>query len=211
MIDRKSSHEPYPKLSQEPAFFLLIIILAVFMGEIIVMTVLPRVIPLYIMTGSVIDALLLVLIVSPILYLFSFRPLQSHIEELSSMQEELRRGEERYRSLVESSEDSIYLVDRDYRYLFINKPHMERIGLSENESKNLKYSDVHLPEDTKEFEAIIDKVFETGNSIKQEHKSHRDHKYFIRTFSPVKDPFGAVEAVTVISKDISGFRPMSDE
>ena len=206
MTDQESTKEIYPKLSQEPAFFLLIIILAIFLGEIIIMMVLPRLIPSYMINGSVIDAILLVIIVTPILFLFSFRPLQSHIKELKRMQKELLRGEERYRSLVESSDDSIYLVDKDYKYLFMNTKHQSRMGLSEGECEDLLYGDLHSPEDTKEFEIIIDKVFETGNSIKQEHKSHRDNRYFLRTFSPIKDPFGVVEAITVISKDVTDLK-----
>jgi PAS domain S-box-containing protein len=211
MTDEESTNEIYPKLSQEPAFFLLIIILAVFLGEIIIMISLPSLIPLYIINGSIIDALLLVIIVSPILYLFSFRPLQSHIKELNRMKEELERGEERYRSLVESSDDSIYLVNKDHRYIFMNMKHRSRMGLSEDESEDLLYGDLHSPEDTKEFEIIIDKVFETGNSIKHEHKSHRDNRYFLRTFSPVKDPIGVVEAVTVISKDVTILKAEMDK
>ena len=46
-------------------------------------------------------------------------------------EEALRKSEGKYSSLVESSEDSIYLVDRDYRYLFINKKHLSRLGISE--------------------------------------------------------------------------------
>ncbi|HAM49621.1 MAG TPA: hypothetical protein DCP92_02590, partial [Nitrospiraceae bacterium] len=41
----------------------------------------------------------------------------------------LRENEEKYRSLVDSTEDSIYLIDRDYRYLFMNKKHLTRLGL----------------------------------------------------------------------------------
>ena len=45
--------------------------------------------------------------------------------------EALRKSEEKYSSLVESTEDSIYLLDREYRYLFINKKHLSRLGISE--------------------------------------------------------------------------------
>jgi PAS domain-containing protein len=33
----------------------------------------------------------------------------------------MREGEEKYRSLVESIDDCIYLIDRNFRYLFMNK------------------------------------------------------------------------------------------
>jgi PAS domain S-box-containing protein len=196
----------YPKLSQESVFFLVILILAIFWGETFIMVILPDLLPHRIFGDSMIDALLLVVIVFPILYFFSFRPLRSHIKELYRLKEELRSGEERYRSLVESTEDSIYLIDRDYRYLFMNTKHQSRIGLEESQFIGRSYGDFHSGEGTKEFEKTIDTVFAVGRSVQQEHKSHRDNKYFLRTFSPVKDRFGMVEAVTVVSKDVTNLK-----
>ncbi|MCL0097374.1 PAS domain S-box protein, partial [Dehalococcoidia bacterium] len=54
-------------------------------------------------------------------------------------EEALRESEEKYRSLVESTEDSIYLVDRDCRYLFVNNTHLSRIGLSMEEIRGRRY------------------------------------------------------------------------
>jgi len=45
-------------------------------------------------------------------------------------EEKLQNTEAQYRSFVESVEDSIYTVDRDCRYLLINKRHLDRRGLS---------------------------------------------------------------------------------
>ena len=45
----------------------------------------------------------------------------------------LTESEEKYRSLVESTEDSIYVVDRNYKYLFLNKKHLSRMGFSDEE------------------------------------------------------------------------------
>jgi PAS domain S-box-containing protein len=197
------SEQMFPRLSMEPVFLLFILMLAIFWGEAFIMIVLPKLIPPHLLSDSIIGALLLVVIVFPILYLFSFRPLRLHIKELNRLQEELQRGEERYRSLVESTEDSIYLIDRQYRYLFMNKKHQSRMGLQESQFMGRPYGDFHSPEGTKEFEEVVDTVFETGRSIQQEHRSRRDNRYFLRTFSPIKNPFGMVEAVTVVSKDVS--------
>lgn len=193
----------YPKLSHEPVFFLFILILAIFLGETFVMIILPGLLPSDMFGGSIIDPILLVVIIFPILYFFSFRPLRSHISELNRLQGELQRSQERYCSLVESTEDSIYLIDKDYRYLFMNAKHQSRIGLEGLQFIGRPYGEFHSSESTKEFEKTVDTVFATGRSVQQEHKSHRDNKYFLRTFSPVKDNFGMVEAVTVISKDVT--------
>ncbi len=180
---------------------LCMLVISIFLGEAVIMFALPDLITPY--DASITDALLLVVIVFPMLYLFSFRPLRTHIKELNRMQEDLNRSEEHYRSLVESTDDSIYLVNRDYRYLFMNKRHQSRMGLKENEFMGRPYGEFHSPGGTKEFEKRVDEVFSTGESVQQEHKSHRDNRYFLRTFSPIKNPFGRVEAVTVVSKDIT--------
>lgn len=125
-------------------------------------------------------------------------------------EEALRKSEEKYRSLVESAEDSIYLVDRNYRYLFINKKHLSRLKLPAGRIVGKSYGDLHLPEETKEFAEKVDEVFKTGESIQHEHRSMRDDRYFLRTFSPVIDPEGKILAVTVVSKHITD-RKMIEE
>lgn len=198
----EQSDRMYLELSMEPVFFLFILLISIFLGEAIITIFLPDLIPrLY--DTSIINPLLLVVIISPILYLFSFRPLRAHIKELNQLHEELQRQKEQYRSLVESTDDSIYQVDREYKYLFMNSRHQARMGLTETQFLGRPYGEFHSPEGSEKFEKMIDRVFETGQSMQQEHKSHRDNRCFLRTFSPIKNPFGRVEAVTVISKDIT--------
>jgi diguanylate cyclase (GGDEF)-like protein/PAS domain S-box-containing protein len=126
-------------------------------------------------------------------------------------EEALRESEEKYRSLVESTEDSIYLVDRNYRYLFINKKHISRMGFSGNEYLYKAFSEFHSPDETKWFIEKANKVFNTGESVRYEYKSLRDGKYFLQTFSPVKKADGKIVAVTVISKDITEYKILEEK
>ena len=121
-------------------------------------------------------------------------------------EEALRESEEKYRSLVESTDDSIYLVDRNYRYLFINKKHISRMAFSCNEYLYKAYSEFHSPDETKWFIEKANKVFNTGESVRYEYKSLRDSRYFLQTFSPVKKADGKIVAVTVVSKDITEYK-----
>ena len=95
---------------------------------------------------------------------------------------ELRESEEKYRALVESTQDSIYLVDKDYKYVFMNRKHMERMGFIGNGYKDQYYSKYHSPEETEEFIQSVKKVFDKGLSIRKEHYSERDKRSFLRTF-----------------------------
>jgi len=125
-------------------------------------------------------------------------------------EEALQESEEKFRSLVDSTDDSIYLVDRDNRYLYINKKHLSRLGLTERQSIGREYSMFHSPEETGEFEDKVNTVFKTGKSSMHEYNSRRDNRSFLQTFSPVKEPDGNITAVTIVSKDITERKKVSE-
>ncbi|MGB7531703.1 MAG: PAS domain S-box protein [Halobacteriota archaeon] len=124
----------------------------------------------------------------------------------------IRESEEKYRSLVETTEDSVYLVDGDCRYLFMNDKYLFRFeGLPIDKVIDRAYGEFHSPEETKEFAEIVNHVFKTGKSVQSEHRSRRDGRYFLRTLSHVKDSEGRTTAVTVVSKDITERKKAEEE
>jgi diguanylate cyclase (GGDEF)-like protein/PAS domain S-box-containing protein len=125
--------------------------------------------------------------------------------------EELQEIADKYRSLVESYDDPIYLVDSNYRYLFMNKTHRSRLGIVGNEYEGQSYGLYYSVRETNEFSEEIDLVFKSGISLSHEHQSRKDNKYFLRTFSPVRDRRGTVTAVAVISKDITDYKAMEEK
>jgi PAS domain S-box-containing protein len=149
------------------------------------------------------DAAMLALILFPVIYYLVFKPYASQIKELKLSEEALQASEEKYRSIVETTDDSIYLVDRNYRYLFMNKKHIKRMGFSGGEYVGRCFSEFHSDTETRDFIEKVDNVFERAKSYQHGHQSERDSKYFLRTFSPVKGPDGDVVAVSVVSKKVS--------
>ncbi|MBN1827988.1 MAG: PAS domain S-box protein [Deltaproteobacteria bacterium] len=111
-----------------------------------------------------------------------------------------------YRSLVECTDDSVYLVDRQCRYLFVNTKHLVRMGVSAGQVVGRNYEDFHSSDRTSTFNKMVESVFTTDKSVQHEHYSERDGRYFLRTLSPVKGPAGPVEMVAVISKDITNLK-----
>ena len=126
---------------------------------------------------------------------------RDHLEEMvKERTSELEKSEENYRSLVESTDDSIYMVDKEHRYLFMNHRHMKRLGIKNY--KGLSYSDYHTAEEVNRFVQGVDHVFINGASQQQEYENKG--RWFLMTLSPVKDPeTDLVTAVTVISTDIT--------
>jgi PAS domain S-box-containing protein len=155
-------------------------------------------------TFALLDAMLLTVILFPVIYYLAYEPLKLYIEELKRTEETLQGSEAKYRSLVETTDDSIYLVNRKCEYLFMNAKHRSRLFfLFDQEYVGRTYSDFHSPEETTVFSEKVNKVFETGESLQHEHRSQRDGHYFLRTLSPIKGPNKEVVAVSVVSKDIS--------
>jgi diguanylate cyclase (GGDEF)-like protein/PAS domain S-box-containing protein len=126
-------------------------------------------------------------------------------EELGKISSDSRWLEQVYRSVVESTSDSIYMVDKECQYLFMNNHHLSRLGLPAKQIIGKRYSEFHSPEQDKVFAEAVNKVFATGKSVQHEHRSQRDNRYFLRTFSPVKDrgPNGEITYVVIISTDIT--------
>ncbi|UCF87238.1 MAG: diguanylate cyclase [Nitrospiraceae bacterium] len=144
--------------------------------------------------------------------------LRQENEQLNKQQDEHKReekaiqdSEEKFRSLVESSDDSIYLVDKGCKYLFMNRNHLTRMNLGGREYSELTYDDVHTPEESRVFRQKVQKTIDARESLQFEYKSKRNKRYFFQTFSPVLDQAGGIEAIMVVSKDITRLKEIEDQ
>ncbi len=139
------------------------------------------------------------------------RAFNTMIERRREIDLSLHKSEEKYRSLVESTSDSIYLVDKDGRYLFMNKNHVERMGFTDNEYLGKSFRDYHSPDEAAWLIDNINKVITTDSSIQHRHRSSRDGRCFLQTLSPVRDTQGDLIAITVVSKDITDMELLEEK
>ncbi len=110
-----------------------------------------------------------------------FVAILENITERKEAERKIKDSAEKCRSLGESTEDSIYLIDESLRYLFANEKFLLKFSLPMDKIVGRKYGEFHSKEDTKKFAEKVNKVFETGKSLLYEYQSARDGKYFIRT------------------------------
>jgi diguanylate cyclase (GGDEF)-like protein/PAS domain S-box-containing protein len=191
--------------------FCLSVFFTIFITEAILMVVLSYLPPMPNPVAAILDALLLVVILFVIFWPQFKKNMVLQNARIIEAQETLRKSEERYRALVESTEDSIYLVDRQYCYIFMNKNHLARLGFPAEEFLGRPYGNFHSAEETHKFEVTVHEIFATGKSMQQEHWSVRDGRYFLRTLSPVRKDDGTVSAVSIISKQITERKVMEEE
>lgn len=131
--------------------------------------------------------------------------LEQKIKELEQKLHQIETSLNQYQYLVDSTSDSLYLVDEAGRYLFINNNHLKRLNLPERKIIGHSYNDFHSPQLSRDFNEKINQVLDTGQSIQDEHHNPDKTEYFLRTFSPVKEKGNSQKniAVVIVSKDIT--------
>lgn len=125
------------------------------------------------------------------------------------MEDALIRSEINHRTIVEAIEDSIYLVDKNCRYLFMNTYHQRRLGITDGNYEGRDYAEFHTGAETEKFARLIKECIGTGRSIQDEYK--RGGRWFIRRLSPVRnEALERVFAVTVISAEATGRKKIEE-
>lgn len=126
------------------------------------------------------------------------------IDKKAKEEMKVRRSEERYRSLVESESDLIYIVDKECKYLFANDMLLSQFNLSKNQILGKTFDTFHTIEETTKFTKNISQVFETGKAIEYESYLRKHGEWIINKLNPIKESDTKnVIAVSVISKNIT--------
>ncbi len=129
------------------------------------------------------------------------------ITDQKKAEQALKENEEKFRSLVENSRDSIMLYDCGYRYLYMNPSAEFRISGFRNEDMIGK-SDRELgfdPQLCELWEKVIQEVFKTGNAKSEifSWESVKGNVYNELCLSPVYDVAGGIRSVLGVSRDIT--------
>ncbi|OEU51694.1 MAG: hypothetical protein BA861_04075 [Desulfobacterales bacterium S3730MH5] len=145
------------------------------------------------------------------------RTLEQEVKEktrdLENYALKLRRSEEKYRFLVESADDLIYMIDRDCNALSINKYSSKLIGCRSDDIIGKNISDFLKCEGDDDICSIVERICETSDSVQREERvtiNNKEH-WLDSKYKPVGTDQDEVTAVLVISRDITEHKTMEDQ
>ncbi len=113
---------------------------------------------------AVIDASLLVLLISPTLYFFLFRPLVTHIRGRQQIEGILLKNkEEQFKLMIHASLDGFWILNSHGRFLEVNNAYCQLIEYSQEELLNMSLSDVKSNGDPQNITERISKIMAAGS------------------------------------------------
>jgi PAS domain S-box-containing protein len=139
-----------------------------------------------------------------------FRILQNQI---SAQSKELKRCNERYRSLVESAEDFIFIVDESGHFRSLNTFTAAFFGGTPSQFIGQPLSNLFSKEVAEKQLSIIKHVFQVGKSVRDDFMiTTGEHQVLLNTnFMPHKDEKGNVRSVICIAKDITESKKLENQ
>ena len=162
-------------LLKSPVVILLIVSLSVFISEAVVMLLLYSLPRLSILSDAILDATMLVALVSPALYFFLFRPLVIHIREREQIEDVLHKNEEeQFKVMIRTSLDAFLITDMHGRILEVNDAYCQMTGYSRKELKKMSRADIEVVETPQETARYTDKLLEMGSHRFETRKRRKD-------------------------------------
>ncbi|MFA6450710.1 MAG: PAS domain S-box protein [bacterium] len=134
-----------------------------------------------------------------------FSLLAQDVTERKRIEEALRESELLYRSLVESAEDFIYLIDRDMTVRYVNPAGAKTYGATPELIAGKSLSAI-FPKKTYEYQRHqLMKVFEKGEPVYVENEFDfpKGRTWFSSLLVPVRNASGEVNIVMGVSRDLT--------
>ncbi|MCX9083511.1 MAG: PAS domain S-box protein [Candidatus Methanoperedens sp.] len=145
----------------------LTLVLLILFSEIVSHSIIPH---LSGFLGALFDSLLLVTILSPLLYLFMFKPILFHINQRRLVEEALQKSEIKTRSIFQAIPDMLFMINKGAVFMgFKAAKGMEPL-MPAQAFLGKKVSEVLSPKLAEETMKHIENVFMTGNAILFEYK-----------------------------------------
>jgi len=150
-------------LLESPGRVLCIILVCVFTSEALIMLLLPTLGQLPIFLAAILDATLLLLILTPLLYLLVYKPIQYQMKDREQAFRLLRESEKRFQDIAANADEWIWEVDAQGRYTYVSPVIEAILGYTVEETLQKHFYDLFADE---EREALKEAAFE-GFAAKQ--------------------------------------------
>jgi PAS domain-containing protein len=133
---------------------LLILIGSIFLAEVVAMILIRKLPPLPYpnITVTLIDAVIMMVLIFPVLYFLSFRPLLIHIDKRYQAEKTVKAEQQRFNDILETLPAYLILLSPDYHVLFANRfferwrAHGQHVTNSFGRNQPVKFA-VHSIED----------------------------------------------------------------
>ena len=134
-------------------------------------------------------------------------------EERRVIDEALKQSENRYRTLLESSTDAVFLLDRDERILYLNTTAARMLRGTQESLVGKRQRDFFPPDLAERHSQSIRKVFESGehfSSVVTDLISGSETLFHTRLV-PIRDHKGEIHSVMGISRDVTALVRMEED
>jgi PAS domain S-box-containing protein len=127
------------------------------------------------------------------------------LREREQVEADLRKSEERYRTLAETAQDMIFVIDRADRVQYVNTAAARAFGRQPLDLTGQPRADLFPPPVADQQKHFLQQVFETGQPIVRDDRlAFAGGEYWINTqLAPLRNPEGQVEAVMGIARDVT--------
>ena len=138
----------------------------------------------------------------------SYESLLKRIEEMESENRLLRDKEETARFLLNAPADTVLLLNNKGIIIDSNKAAADRFGIDHEKFIGSCFWDYFPPDAAQIRKARVDKVFETGESVRYE--DERDNTWHDTIIYPIVEGKKKTTKIAILSHDITGHKQIED-
>ena len=143
------------------------------------------------------------------------KTLAQEIKEKNEIQKMLQFSEESFRAVLESTNNSIAVWDRDYKIVYANQAAIDLVNSTRDKVLGRPIPEVlrHLPEFMKNWIKRSDQVFESGEALKNTDVTEINSRRIVSDtlLAPVFDKDGDLFAVSMFFRDITDREKAQEE
>ncbi len=187
---------------------LIAIVLCVFLAESFVMIAIRPWYHLSVWNWAFIDAFILILLISPVLYFFVFRPFVQHINERAQAEQAQRESEVRFQTVFQTSPDAVTISRLDDGLIIdVNEGFTRLSKYSEQEIKGKSSLDINIWHDPKDREKMVARLQEEGQleNFEAEFK-RKDGQVITGLLSTKVIMLNAEPHILAVTRDVTGWK-----